>query len=70
MGAPSGSCKPYPGNGGNRVPLLKLSPVYGTDSGTRPPNPIHRLAPTAGSLGEWKGEDFSITVFKMYTNDI
>ena len=68
-GATSDSTKSYPDNGGNRVPLLK-SLVHRTDSGTRPLNPPHRLAPTAGSLEHWNGEDFSVSVFKMYTSDI
>ena len=67
---PSDSNKSYPGNGGNRIPLLGRAPVYRIDSGTRPPNPPHRLAPTAGSLGHGKGEDFSINVFNLYTYDI
>ena len=67
---PSDSDKSYPGNGGNRIPLLGRAPVYRIDSGTRPPNPPHRLAPTAGSLEHGKGEDFSINVFNLYTYDI
>ena len=66
---PSDSSKSYPGNGGNRVPLLKTF-VHGTDSGTRPPNPPHRLAPNADSLEHWDREDFSFNVFVMYTSDI
>ena len=69
-GAASGSIKPYPGNGGNRVPLLKAAFVYGTDSGTRPARPPHRLAPSAGSLEHRNREDFSFFVFEMYTSDI
>ena len=66
---PSDSDKSYPGNGGNRVPLLDER-FHGTDSGTRPPNPPYRLAPFAGSLGHWDREDFSFNVFVMYTSDI
>ena len=67
---PSDSSKSYPGNGGDRVPLLRRMPVYRTDSGTRPPSPPYRLSPAADSLQLWNREDFSFDVFAMYTFDI
>ena len=61
---------PIPVTGETVSHYWKPSFVYGTDSGTRPPNPPHRLAPNAGSLEHWDREDFSFNVFVMYTSDI
>ena len=66
---PSGSSKPYPGNGGTRVPLLKRCRSQDrlrnqTSGPAAPARTIRRLS------GALEREDFSINVFQMYTVDI
>ena len=67
---PSGSTKPYPGNGGNRVPLLRPCPFTGP---TQEPDLRAQSTGSHRPPALWSmetGRIFSFNVFQMYTVDI